>query len=126
MRSDHHGHNWQGPADAPPREEVGARDREGDEPVAQHGEEVPANAGGAATEVPSPPGATKLASFIETIKIALLADARHPRKERRTAKALLEQITAAGYEGGCTQLTDFIRTWRATKVTWRLARRSCR
>ncbi len=61
------------------------------------------------------PAATKLAPFIETIKMALLADARRPRKERRTAKALLEQITAAGYEGGYTQLTDFIRTWRASQ-----------
>ena len=61
------------------------------------------------------PAATKLAPFIETIKMALLADARRPRKERRTAKALLEQITAAGYEGGYTQLTDFIRAWRANQ-----------
>ena len=59
--------------------------------------------------------ATKLAPFIETIKMALLADARRPRKERRTAKALLQQIAAAGYEGGYTQLTDFIRTWRASQ-----------
>ena len=42
MRSDHHGHDWQGPADAPPREEVGARDSQGHEPVAQHGAQVPA------------------------------------------------------------------------------------
>ena len=59
--------------------------------------------------------ATKLSPFIETIKMALLADARRPRKERRTAKALLQQIAAAGYEGGYTQLTDFIRTWRASQ-----------
>ena len=59
--------------------------------------------------------ARKLSPFIETIKMALLADARRPRKERRTAKALLQQIAAAGYEGGYTQLTDFIRTWRASQ-----------
>ena len=73
------------------------------------------------TPVAQPPkyqrraAATKLAPFIETIKMALLADARRPRKERRTAKALLKQIAQAGYEGGYTQLTDFIRTWRASQ-----------
>ncbi|MDN8618951.1 IS21 family transposase [Variovorax ginsengisoli] len=56
---------------------------------------------------------TKLTPFIEMVEMALLADARRPRKERRTARALLQQIAAAGYEGGYTQLTDFIRAWRA-------------
>jgi hypothetical protein len=51
MRIDHYGHDWQGPADAPPREQIGARDREGDEPVAQHGEEGPAHAGETAFEI---------------------------------------------------------------------------
>ena len=55
----------------------------------------------------------KLSPFVETVKMALLADARRPRKERRTAKALLKQIAQVGYEGGYTQLTDFIRAWRA-------------
>ncbi|MBA3772497.1 MAG: IS21 family transposase [Ramlibacter sp.] len=57
--------------------------------------------------------ATKLAPFVEAVKMALLADARRPRKERRTAKALHKQIADAGYEGGYTRLTDFIRDWRA-------------
>jgi len=56
---------------------------------------------------------TKLTPFVEMVKMALLADARRPKKERRTARALLQQIAAAGYEGGYTQLTDFIRAWRA-------------
>jgi transposase len=56
---------------------------------------------------------TKLAPFVETVKLALLADARRPKKERRTARALLQQLAQAGYEGGYTQLTDFIREWRA-------------
>ncbi|MEJ8860141.1 IS21 family transposase, partial [Variovorax robiniae] len=56
---------------------------------------------------------TKLAPFVETVKLALLADAHRPKKERRTARALLQQLAQAGYEGGYTQLTDFIREWRA-------------
>ena len=54
----------------------------------------------------------KLAPFVESIKQALLVDARRPKKERRTAKALLKQISEAGYDGGYSRLTDFIRDWR--------------
>ena len=55
---------------------------------------------------------TKLTPYVEAVKQALKADARRPRHERRTAKALYAQIKAEGYEGGYTRLTDFIRSWR--------------
>ncbi|MEN9420227.1 MAG: hypothetical protein RI988_3848, partial [Pseudomonadota bacterium] len=55
---------------------------------------------------------TKLAPFVEAVQRALLADARRPKKERRTARALLAQIEQAGYEGGYSRLTDYIRQWR--------------
>jgi transposase len=58
-------------------------------------------------------GKTKLAPYHETLKLALKADARRPRHERRTVKALFEEIRAAGYTGGYTRVTDFIREWRA-------------
>ena len=51
-------------------------------------------------------------SFREVLKQALTADARRPRHERRTARALYAEIKAAGYGGGYTRLTDFIRAWR--------------
>jgi len=69
-------------------------------------------------EVPKyrrPPVSTKLAPFIETVQQALLADARRPKKERRTAKALFAQLVAAGYAGGYSRLTDYIREWRASQ-----------
>ena len=56
--------------------------------------------------------ATKLTPFHDAITQALKADARRPRKERRTAKALFAEIKAAGYDGGYSRLTDFIRAWR--------------
>jgi transposase len=56
---------------------------------------------------------TKLAPYHESLKQALKADARRPKHERRTAKALFEQIKAEGYTGGYTRVTDFIREWRA-------------
>ena len=54
----------------------------------------------------------KLTVFHETLKQALKADARRPKHERRTAKALYAEIRAAGYDGGYTRVTDFIRAWR--------------
>jgi transposase len=54
----------------------------------------------------------KLTVFHEALKQALKADARRPRQERRTAKALYAEIKAAGYDGGYTRVTDFIRSWR--------------
>ena len=40
------------------------------------------------------------------------ADARRPKHERRTAKALYAEIKTTGYDGGYTGVTDFIRVWR--------------
>lgn len=59
------------------------------------------------------PASTKLAPYVETVEQALLADARRPKKERRTAKALYAQLVAQGYTGGYSRLTDYIRGWRA-------------
>ena len=56
--------------------------------------------------------ATKLSAYEADLKHALKADAKRPKKERRTAKALFAQIKAAGYEGGYSRVTDFIRKWR--------------
>jgi transposase len=54
----------------------------------------------------------KLTDFHDALKQALKADARRPKHERRTAKALYAEIKAAGYDGGYTRVTDFIRAWR--------------
>ncbi|HCE7218700.1 TPA: IS21 family transposase [Pseudomonas aeruginosa] len=54
----------------------------------------------------------KLSPFHATLEQALKADALRPKSQRRTAKALLAQIRADGYDGGYSQLTAFIRTWR--------------
>jgi transposase len=56
---------------------------------------------------------TKLTPFHEVLERALAADARRPKRERRTARALHEELRAAGYAGGYSRLTDFIRAWRA-------------
>ena len=41
-----------------------------------------------------------------------MPDAHRVKRERRTARALYAEIRCAGYEGGYTRVTDFIREWR--------------
>jgi transposase len=55
---------------------------------------------------------TKLEAYVEPLLQALKADAQRPRRERRTVKALHAELKAAGYAGGYTRLTDYVRTWR--------------
>ena len=54
----------------------------------------------------------KLTAFHAELLQALKADARRPKRERRTAKALFLELKGAGYEGGYTRVTDFVRAWR--------------
>ena len=58
------------------------------------------------------PRPNKLSAFEATLKQALTADARRPKQERRTARALHAEIKAAGYAGGYSGVTDFVRAWR--------------
>ena len=58
------------------------------------------------------PRPNKLSPFEDALKQALTADARRPKHERRTARALHAQIKAAGYAGGYSAVTDFVRAWR--------------
>jgi transposase len=54
----------------------------------------------------------KLTPFYEALKLALEADAHRPKQGRRSARALYTEVRAAGYAGGYTRVTDFIRAWR--------------
>lgn len=54
----------------------------------------------------------KLTAFHPTLEEALKADSFRAKHNRRTAKALFEQIKAEGYTGGYSAVTDFIRAWR--------------
>jgi len=55
---------------------------------------------------------TKLTPFEAQLKQALTADGYRHKRERRTALKLLEELQQVGYDGGYTQLTDYIRAWR--------------
>ena len=54
----------------------------------------------------------KLTPFEPRLLLALEADARRPKKDRRTAKMLFKVILNEGYTGGYTIVCDFIRNWR--------------
>ena len=54
----------------------------------------------------------KLTPFHTMLEQALKADAHRPKRERRTARALFAELKAAGYAGGYTRVTDFVRAWR--------------
>ena len=88
----------QDPADAFPREEVGARDRAAHESVAQHGPQVAARRRQAErAEVPARRAAGQAHAVSRgAADQALKADAHRPKHERRTAQALFAQIKAAG------------------------------
>ena len=60
-----------------------------------------------------PSGPCKLDAHAEWFREALETDSRRPRKERRTALRLLAQLKEQGYGGGYSQVTAFIRSWRA-------------
>ena len=55
---------------------------------------------------------TRLTPFHEALVQALSVDARRPKKERRTAWMLFQEIKASGYDGCYSRVTDFIRAWR--------------
>lgn len=53
----------------------------------------------------------KLTRYIEFLQIALKADSLRPRKNRRSAWALFEQVKDQGYTGCYSRVTDFVRGW---------------
>ena len=58
------------------------------------------------------PGPIKLTPYVDQLTGWLRADARRPKRERRTAKALFAALREAGYEGGYSRVTDFVWAWR--------------
>jgi transposase len=57
-------------------------------------------------------GPGKLTAFHAALEQALKADSHRNKQNRRTGKALFEQIKADGYAGGYSRVNDFIRDWR--------------
>jgi transposase-like protein len=56
-----------------------------------------------------PEASTQLMPYAEGLRQALAADARRPKADRRTAKALFEELQTQGCPGRCSRVTDFVR-----------------
>jgi len=56
---------------------------------------------------------TKIAPYAERLIGMLEADARRPKRERRTALKLFAVLKAEGFDGDYSRVTEFIRRWRA-------------
>lgn len=55
---------------------------------------------------------TKLTPFVPQLLKALQTDAHRPKKDRRTARALFQELVTAGFVGDYSRVTEFIRQWR--------------
>jgi len=59
------------------------------------------------------PGPRKLDAQLQWLHRALALDERLPRRERRTALKLYEQLREMGFTGSYSRITEAIRAWRA-------------
>lgn len=59
----------------------------------------------------------KLTAYEPMLLMALEADARRPKRDRRTGLMLFEAIQKQGYTGCYSIVTDFIRKWRSGSVS---------
>ena len=54
----------------------------------------------------------KLEPYVAWLRQAVAIDARRPKAQRRTAKALHAALQRQGYEGAYSRITDVLRGWR--------------
>ena len=59
------------------------------------------------------PGPSKLDPYAAELRQALDADARRPKRDRRTLLVLFRQIQARGYPGSYSTMTEHVKRWRA-------------
>jgi transposase len=57
-------------------------------------------------------GETLVSSYALRLRQWLEADARRPKRDRRTALALYRQLLALGFKGSYSRITEFVRRWR--------------
>jgi len=60
---------------------------------------------------------SKLTPFVPALLLALDADSRRPKRDRRTALMLFDAIKKEGYTGGYSILTDYVRDWQKGVIT---------
>ena len=55
---------------------------------------------------------TKISPFSAQLTKALEVDSRRPKRDRRTALKLFQEIRTAGFDGDYSRVTEFVRRWR--------------
>jgi predicted DNA-binding protein YlxM (UPF0122 family) len=68
-------------------------------------------------------GEKKIAPYATRLNQALEADAHRPKRERRTAKRLWEEIRSQGFVGDYSRVTEFVRDWHSGLVIGGVYRR---
>ena len=96
MRSDHSGHVSQDQADAYPREAADSRNRQTHEPCAQYGPAVAGVAGVGEPKYPERRVASVVDPYVDQLRSWLETDSHRPKRDRRTARVMLEAIWALG------------------------------
>ncbi len=54
----------------------------------------------------------KISPFATQLTKALEVDSRRPKRDRRTALKLFQEIRTAGFDGDYSRVTEFVRRWR--------------
>jgi transposase len=105
LRSDRHGHDWQGSADAiPPEKSVReiARITSLSRNTMRKWLRAPIQGVPKYRRSAQP---RKLSPFQERLEQALTADSHRPKHKRRSARALYAEVKSVGYAGGYSRLT---------------------
>ena len=58
----------------------------------------------------------RLGPWVETLTAILEAEAKLPRRERRTTQRLFEELRGHGYDGAHDSVHRFVRAWRAARA----------
>jgi len=58
----------------------------------------------------------KLGSFVPVLTAVLEAEAKLPRRERRSTQRLFEELRGRGYEGAHDSVHRFVKTWREERA----------
>jgi transposase len=56
---------------------------------------------------------TKLGPWVETLTAILEAEAKVPRRERRSTQRLFKELRGRGYDGAHDSVHRFVKAWRA-------------
>lgn len=57
----------------------------------------------------------KMGSYVESLKKKLKADKKLPKRQRRTAQKLFDELQQEGYQGGYDSVRRFVKRWKQSR-----------